>query len=641
MHAFSCIILLIFQKCVYFYIYKMENTINKEELFYKEINLILEKDGNRDIIENFIDENIKNGNIDTYFNYDYFVNKNKNHFIEKEIFFLEYLSDISYTKLEYNTRKEVLNSLAFKKWKNSDFNDSLNIISRFKKDFKDNDLANVINNYLEGLSKLGISKINEALYCFYDSLENLEKFNIENIDLWLNIKNNIGLVYVKQNDIDSALKIFLYNLSVLKKSKKQQGIAKSLMNLGNVYALKNMFSKAIIYSLKAQKILYDQGNIEYVERLNCNISDYYFNLKKYEISKKYANKCLVSSDFLTQKLISIVLLKLELNIFKKGEKCVEDKKKLNEIAIVCKNNVNELKVDFYKIENYPYISKAFEYAENYTEAIKILNKSNELYAKQAEQEKIATYKQLRETHELQVQQQEIEQQEKTNLKLKGINNDLEQFTYMASHDLKSPLRNISAFCSFIEDENTSKEEIKEYTGLIKKDANKMTNLITSLLDYSKIGFNEVEKESIDLTRLLKKVIEGLNQNIEEKNAVVSFDNLENIEGNAILLNQLFNNLINNALKYNDKETPRIEINGNQINQKLQISIKDNGIGIPENKIPEIFNAFTRAHSASKYKGSGVGLAICKKIMDIHSGTIAVSSEVGKGTCFTLVFNNED
>ena len=104
-----------------------------------------------------------------------------------------------------------------------------------------------------------------------------------------------------------------------------------------------------------------------------------------------------------------------------------------------------------------------------------------------------------------------------------------------------------------------------------------------------------------------------------------------------MLKQLFDNLIGNALKYNNKQTPSIKISSEIEKDSLKVKIEDNGIGIPEVKVKDVFKAFLRAHSSKEYKGSRVELATCKKIMDIHSGTISVDSEVGKGSCFVLEF----
>lgn len=231
----------------------------------------------------------------------------------------------------------------------------------------------------------------------------------------------------------------------------------------------------------------------------------------------------------------------------------------------------------------------------------------------------------------------LEQKDKLNLKLRQVNDELEQFTYMASHDLKSPLRTILAICNLLKDDNLSTEDLHIYLDLIKSDALKINKLVSSLLEYSKIGFVNVEMSSLDLGPIVEKVVDHFNFDSDSKKTNITIGVLPRINGSEVLLTQLFENILSNALKYNDNEIPEIIIrtaaDGNSV------EIVDNGIGIPKKRIHDIFKAFIRLHSSNKYEGSGVGLATCKKIMDIHLGTISVISEEEKGSTFILTFMN--
>ena len=495
-------------------------------------------------------------------------------------------------------------------------------------------------NYAITLNRKGeifrrINRLGEALDLLNKSLVIIElqpKSLIKEKSLY-NIKNNLALVYNDQNETDKAIKILNENLIKLKAKNVQSGIISSYANLGSIYKKLKKYKLAIVYYKSAKKYIKKTGLINDKYWVNRVLIKLYILNKDVTLAEKYLqllkkNNNEKTIDSLLFEELLLTLKKIEL--FKKVD--FIKLKKLTDKSLQVVDKTNLVKT---KLNEYPYIAKAFEHLKNYKEAIRIINKRQEIFVKHIEQEKAFSYKQIKESQEIQLQQKEIKQQEKANKKLQAINHNLEQFTAMATHDLKSPLRNIIAFCNLIEDEETTKEEQKEYTSLIKTDTEKMSMLISSLLKYAKIGFNEIEMKTIDLNRLLKGVVKNLNQEIKSKNASVNIKKLPEIQGNAILLQQLFQNLINNALKYNENQKPEITIRSEET--KNTIEIIDNGIGIPENKIQDIFKAFTRAHSASKYEGSGVGLATCKKIMDLHSGTIFVSSEVGKGSCFSLIF----
>ena len=229
------------------------------------------------------------------------------------------------------------------------------------------------------------------------------------------------------------------------------------------------------------------------------------------------------------------------------------------------------------------------------------------------------------------------QREKLMVELESQNEELNNYAYLVSHDLKSPLRNIIAFSSLINEPSNSPEDLKEYTGLVVSNAKKMSELISSLLAHSKIGYAPSEMEKVSLNEILDAAKNNLLEEIKSKETLIIHEELPQVLGNEILLVQLFQNLISNAIKYNVKDVVKIEISAYQEREQTIIKVKDNGIGIPTNKISEIFKAFSRAHSASLYEGNGIGLATCDKIMKIHSGEISVESTEYEGSTFVLSF----
>ncbi len=228
-----------------------------------------------------------------------------------------------------------------------------------------------------------------------------------------------------------------------------------------------------------------------------------------------------------------------------------------------------------------------------------------------------------------------EQLKKLVMELKISNYDLEQYAYVASHDLREPLTNITNYIGLLEKrlDNNINEENAYYLKVIVKSAEKMKILIRDLLLYSLIKKNIVIEE-VDLNKVLKDVLIALDFEIKGNQAKIQGDNLPLIYSNTKQIRQLFQNLILNALKFKKKNiTPEIRIHCEDKNIEWEFSVSDNGIGIEEKYFHKIFFLFQRLHSQDEYAGSGIGLAICKKIIEINGGKIWVSSTLNIGSTF--------
>ena len=223
--------------------------------------------------------------------------------------------------------------------------------------------------------------------------------------------------------------------------------------------------------------------------------------------------------------------------------------------------------------------------------------------------------------------------------LSDSNQDLEQFAYIASHDLRQPLRKIRMCTEYLAEDYSHcfDEQAESYMTYIKGSVDRMYLLIDDLLTYSRVGKQEKEPIAIDLGKIVAECIEDLSIVIEEKQAIVRYDNLPTIEGNLREIRQLFQNLISNALKFTSDRPPEIEITANQANGWL-LAVKDNGIGIDLQFSDKIFQMFQRLHADSEYEGTGIGLAICQKVVNSHGGNIWVKSQPGKGSCFYFTFH---
>lgn len=222
--------------------------------------------------------------------------------------------------------------------------------------------------------------------------------------------------------------------------------------------------------------------------------------------------------------------------------------------------------------------------------------------------------------------------------LKSSNDNLQEFAYIVSHDLKEPLRTISGFISLIEKDlnkrNLNDEQTREYLQFVHRGTIQMEELISDILAYSKLNVVERNFETVDLNDVVTDVCNVLSKSIAESGAVIKTNNLCGAKGEARLLIQLFQNLLSNALKYrSDDRALEIEIGCERQGDLIQYYVKDNGIGIAKKYFDTIFQAFKRLHSKIKYEGTGIGLAICKKIVEVHGGKIWVESEEDKGTTF--------
>jgi signal transduction histidine kinase len=225
-------------------------------------------------------------------------------------------------------------------------------------------------------------------------------------------------------------------------------------------------------------------------------------------------------------------------------------------------------------------------------------------------------------------------QEKNKM-LKQSNNDLQNYTYVVSHDLKAPLRTIRSFSTFLLEDYYEKidEKGQDYLRRIIKAAENMNKLIEELLILSRVGRKFTEVEEVDLCTLLNEIVSDLKPIIEKRNAKVEFKNLPIIYTQKIWIKQLFINLVDNGLKFNKSITPRVNVQCH-IEQKYYLfAIQDNGIGIEEKYHKQIFNLFERLHTQEEFEGTGAGLAICKRIVENLGGNIWVESVFGKGSTF--------
>lgn len=244
----------------------------------------------------------------------------------------------------------------------------------------------------------------------------------------------------------------------------------------------------------------------------------------------------------------------------------------------------------------------------------------------------ASWKLVREQRILVVSQQALTE---SIAELSRSNSDLQQFAYVASHDLQEPLRMVASYVQLLARRYKGKldSDADEFIEYAVDGANRMQNLINDLLVYSRVTSQGQVFEPVDCNGVLEEVLNNMQVAVEESRAVVTHDSLPTVMADERQLGQLFQNLIANAIKFHGAESPRVHVSAERRPGDWLFSVRDNGIGMEPQYAERIFVIFQRLHNREEYPGTGIGLAICKKIVERHGGHIWVVSQIGQGATF--------
>jgi light-regulated signal transduction histidine kinase (bacteriophytochrome) len=215
------------------------------------------------------------------------------------------------------------------------------------------------------------------------------------------------------------------------------------------------------------------------------------------------------------------------------------------------------------------------------------------------------------------------------------NDELDRFACVASHDLQEPLRMVTRFTQLLSERYSGEldETARDYIHFAKDGATRMQEMVRNLLEYARVNSKDIELRPTDCRAVVSSVLQDLRAAIEESGALVEADPLPVVTADPVRLGQLFQNLIGNAIKFRGQAAPRVRISAADTRVDWLFSVRDNGIGIDPRQAGRVFEIYQRLHTNTEYPGAGIGLAICKKVVERHGGRIWVESQPGAGSTF--------
>ena len=435
----------------------------------------------------------------------------------------------------------------------------------------------------------------------------LEKRYIDRaLELNSSISNKLGMSYNysaivsdldKQGKIEEALKYAIKRIELAETLNDPYQLGLSYSSAGLLYAKLKNKTASNSYFGKAEKLLFPNSHPEFQAGYYFELADAQIAFELYDDSiKNYKNALELYS--LTQSSLNLSTIYRQLSgAYKHLGKYID--------ALLYQEKYSQSLLDNFKLDKLLAVTAAeheYEQKQHKMETAMLRQKNDEIsiYVKQLEQS----------------------------------NDDLKQFAHAASHDLREPVRAIVSYASLLEMSLREKldPEEREYLLYLKEGGRRMYDMVTGILAFSKVH-NSQDVTDVDLNIVYHEVLENIKLAITSKSAYIECADLPVVRGNSTLLIQLFQNLISNGIKYNESETPTIKISCERKGDVYQFCVSDNGIGIEEKHKTEVFDIFTRLHNQEQYQGTGIGLSICRKIVERLGGQIWNQPNETGGTDF--------
>lgn len=413
--------------------------------------------------------------------------------------------------------------------------------------------------------------------------------------------DGLAIYYYYKNDFKAALEKLLVAIEIYRQIGNDQGIYMTCNNIGTLKIEMGHFDEGMKYLHQSLQLRKKTGNTVAVAIAYINIGTNWLEKKK---------------DY-----------KKALTYLKRGEKLlVEANSKVEQAPLLqamgnCYAGLGNHKKAYQAMLDYIKLREElhkFELKKAYSDTK--LRYDVELVEKDAIIDRLQNFEIATYIHRLEMS-----------------NNELRQFAHAVSHDLKEPLRTITGFSSLLEKKYKGKldEQGHEYIKYITTGATRLNDLVKDILDLSNINVTESTLVNVDLNKVYAEVVKQMQPAIKQKNAAVKSGKLPTVQADKVQMHRLFTNIITNAINYNNSKTPEVKIKSVKDGRYYKLSFTDNGIGIPEQYHDKVFEIFQRLHHRENYSGTGMGLTICKKIVDRHLGKIWVEKNKPKGSVFYI------